>query len=188
MALSMLNLLAILVSLLLTLTISGIECLATNTTVSGKYLPTWDSIDSRPLPAWYDQDKIGIFIHWGVFSVPSFGSEWFWWNWKGANPPSQPTIDFMDKNYKPGFSYAEFGPQFTAEFYDASAWADLFKKAGAKYVVLTSKHHEGYTLWPSASSWNWNAMDVGPKRDLVGKLCARKKKLIFTKVFLSSTN
>ena len=68
------------------------------------------------------------------------------------------------------FSYAEFAPDFTAEFYEPDKWADLFKKSGAKYVVLTSKHHEGYTLWPSRSSWNWNAMDVGPKQDLVAKL------------------
>lgn len=50
---------------------------------SGKYEPTWESIDSRPLPDWYDEVKLGIFIHWGVYSVPSFGSEWSWWNWKG---------------------------------------------------------------------------------------------------------
>jgi len=76
----------------------------------------------------------------------------------------------MEKNYKPGFTYQEFAPQFTTEFYEPDAWAKLFSKAGAKYVVLTSKHHEGYTNWPSKVSWNWNSMDVGPKRDLVGEL------------------
>lgn len=155
-----------LIVLVFLVTIWRTECQPKNST---KYLPTWDSIDSRPLPSWYDQDKIGIFVHWGVFSVPSFGSEWFWWSWLGSSPNSA-TVEFMGKNYKPGFSYAEFGPQFTAEFYKPDDWADLFKKAGAKYVVLTSKHHEGYTLWPSANSWNWNAGDVGPKQDLVGIL------------------
>ncbi|KAI1301613.1 Alpha-L-fucosidase [Halotydeus destructor] len=134
-----------------------------------KYEPTWESIDSRPLPSWYDESKIGIFIHWGVFSVPSFGSEWFWWNWQGTTP-SPSYVDFMTKNYKPGFSYAEFGPQFTAEFYDPNRWAKLFKGSGAKYIVLVSKHHEGFTLWPSKNSWNWNALEVGPKRDLLGDL------------------
>lgn len=52
-------------------------------TKQSKYAPTWSSLDSRPLPPWYDEAKFGIFIHWGVFSVPSFGSEWFWNNWKG---------------------------------------------------------------------------------------------------------
>ena len=75
----------------------------------------------------------------------------------------------MKDNFRPNFTYQDFGPMFTAEFYHPERWAELFKDAGARYVVLTSKHHEGYTMWPSKYSWNWNAMDVGPKRDLVGK-------------------
>ncbi|XP_042189256.1 plasma alpha-L-fucosidase-like [Callorhinchus milii] len=76
----------------------------------------------------------------------------------------------MDKNYPPGFSYADFAPMFTAEFFDAVQWADLLNDSGAKYVVLTTKHHEGFTLWGSQTSWNWNAVDVGPRRDLVAEL------------------
>ena len=75
----------------------------------------------------------------------------------------------MNKNYRPNFTYQDFGPQFTAEFYNPDEWAELFEASGARYIVLTSKHHEGYTMWPSKYSWNWNAMDVGPKRDLLGK-------------------
>ncbi|CAG2165902.1 unnamed protein product [Oppiella nova] len=75
-------------------------------------------------------------------------------------------MDFMAQNYRPGYTYQDFAHQFTAEFYDPDKWVQIFKAAGAKYVVLTSKHHEGYTLWPSKTSWNWNAMDIGPKRDL----------------------
>jgi alpha-L-fucosidase len=74
----------------------------------------------------------------------------------------------MTKNYPPGFTYADFAPKFTAEFYEPDKWAEIFKASGAKYVVLTSKHHEGFCLWPSKVSFNWNAMDVGPKRDLLG--------------------
>lgn len=96
-----------------------------------QYKPTWDSLDSRPLPAWYDEAKIGIFIHWGVFSVPSFGSEWFWETWEKSAPNST-YRQFMAKNYKPGFAYADFGPQFTAEFYYPNDWADLFEASGAK--------------------------------------------------------
>ncbi|RWS30414.1 Fuca protein-like protein [Leptotrombidium deliense] len=109
---------------------------------SGPYKPTWESLDARPLPQWYDDSKIGIFIHWGVFSVPSFGSEWFWYYWKTSKSPN--IVKFMERNYKPNFTYAEFAPHFTAELYDPKHWAQLFKKSGAKYVVLTSKHHEGY--------------------------------------------
>ncbi|ESO03946.1 hypothetical protein HELRODRAFT_79707 [Helobdella robusta] len=142
---------------------------STASSVSNKktYEPTWESIDSRPLPAWFDEAKIGIFLHWGVFSVPSFQSEWFWWSLETKNPDA---LEFMRKNYPPNFTYADFGSQFKAEFYDTDLLADIFKAAGAKYVVLTSKHHEGYTNWPSKYSWNWNSLDLGPKKDLVGEL------------------
>ena len=148
------------------------ECSLTNAL---EYNTSWDSIDSRPLPTWFDDSKIGIFIHWGVFSVPSYGngtdpasgSEWFWWHWQGEKNKNY--IDFMNRNYRPNFTYAEFAKDFTAEFYNPDQWADIFKASGAKYVVLTSKHHEGYTMWPSKYSFNWNVMDVGPHRDLLGK-------------------
>ncbi len=129
-----------------------------------EYKPTWESLATRPLPQWFDESKIGIFIHWGVFSVPSF-EEWFWKNWSDKKPKF---VEFMNKNYPPGFTYADFAPKFTAEFYEPDKWAEVFKASGAKYIVLTSKHHEGFTLWPSKVSFNWNAMDVGPKRDLLG--------------------
>ncbi|CAH1710008.1 unnamed protein product [Aphis gossypii] len=133
-----------------------------------RYEPDWTSLDARPLPAWYDQAKFGVFIHWGVYSVPAFGSEWFWMNWRGRKGANY--VNFMTKNYKPGFTYQEFGPQFTAEFFDPMQWASIIKDSGAKYVVLTTKHHEGYTLWPSKKSFGWNSVDVGPHKDLVGDL------------------
>ncbi|KAL2098846.1 hypothetical protein ACEWY4_005326 [Coilia grayii] len=139
-----------------------------------RYEPTWESIDSRPIPGWYDEAKLGIFIHWGVFSVPSFGSEWFWWYWQGRK--LQPYVDFMNKNYPPGFTYADFAPMFTAEFFDAKQWVDMFASSGAKYIVLTTKHHEGFTLWGSKYSFNWNAVDVGPRRDLVDELASALRK------------
>lgn len=94
------------------------------------YDPTWESLDSRPIPSWYDDSKLGIFIHWGVFSVPSYSSEWFWWNWKGEPTPA--ILEFMATNYKPDFTYADFAEDFTAEFFDASEWIDLFQSSGAK--------------------------------------------------------
>ncbi|KAF7492769.1 Tissue alpha-L-fucosidase [Sarcoptes scabiei] len=134
---------------------------------SHRYEPNWKSLDKRPLPSWFDESKIGIFIHWGVFSVPSYGSEWFWEHWKQKDFN---ITYFMMKNYRPGFTYADFANDFRAEFFDPEEWADIFKRSGARYVVLTSKHHEGYTLWPSKHSFQWNAEALGPGRDLVGEL------------------
>ncbi|XP_070580011.1 alpha-L-fucosidase-like [Ptychodera flava] len=136
--------------------------------IAAKYEPNWQSLDSRPLPAWYDDVKFGIFMHWGVFSVPSFGSEWFWWSWKGAKQAEY--IKFMIDNYAPDFEYPDFAPMFHAELFDPDEWAEILEASGARYLVLTSKHHEGWTNWGSKYSWNWNSVDAGPHRDLVGAL------------------
>lgn len=137
---------------------------------AAQYTPDWPSLDARPLPAWYDEAKVGIFIHWGVFSVPGFDSEWFWWHWQGMQHPEPKCVKFMSENYPPGFSYPQFAPQFHAQFFDPKEWAEIFQASGAKYVVLTAKHHEGFTNWGSPNSWNWNSVDTGPHRDLVGEL------------------
>ncbi|XP_056288587.1 tissue alpha-L-fucosidase-like [Pseudoliparis swirei] len=146
---------------------------------TARYTANWTSLDARPLPQWYDDAKIGIFVHWGVFSVPGIGqfSEWFWCWWKIHHRADQ--VRFMRENYPPGFEYADFATQFHAEFFNPDDWADIFKASGAKYVVFTSKHHEGFTNWPSPDSWNWNSMAVGPHRDLVGELvkAVRKKSM-----------
>ena len=116
---------------------------------SAQYQPNWDSLDARPLPAWYDQAKFGIFMHWGVFSVPSYGggetgkgaSEWFWWDWKGAKESW--AVDFMEKNYLATFTYPDFAPQFKAELFSPGDWAQTIAASGAKYVcavyLLASK-------------------------------------------------
>jgi len=141
---------------------------------SAQYQPTWESLDSRPLPPWYDDAKFGIFIHWGVFSVPSYtcgdvAAEWYW-NGLVEGSSNRCIQEFHNKTYGPSFKYADFAKSFHATFFDPDKWASLFKKSGAKYVVLTSKHHEGFTNWPSAQSWNWNSVDVGPGRDTVDLL------------------
>lgn len=96
----------------------------------GPYLPNWDSIDSRPLPGWYDQAKFGIFMHWGVYSVPAFGTEWFWHKWKADKNPR--FVEFMKENYPPNFQYPDFGSQFTAEMFDANHFADVIQASGAQ--------------------------------------------------------
>ncbi len=155
---------------------------------SQTYQPNWESLDKRPVPEWYSNAKFGIFIHWGVYSVPSwatssyadgFGSnyaEWYWQRLFATNLKiHKDFVDFQEKVYGKNFVYQDFAPKFTCELFNPDQWAGLFKAAGAKYVVLTSKHHEGFCLWPSAQSWNWNAVDIGPHRDLAGDLSTAVK-------------
>ncbi|XP_060067428.1 alpha-L-fucosidase-like [Ylistrum balloti] len=158
---------------------------AVTATLAIKYEPNWASLDSRPLPPWFDEAKVGIFLHWGVFSVPAFDSAWFWYFWKTEK--QEPYVKFMKENYRPDFTYADFASKFSASLYNPDYWADIFEDSGAKYVVLVTKHHEGFTLWPSNHSWNWNAYDVGPRRDLLGELATavRKKKDIHFGVYHS---
>ena len=157
-----------------------------------RYQPTWESIDSRPVPGWFTDAKFGIFIHWGVYSVPSYAAvgsyaEWYWRNMedgregktKEKNQPA--TWNFHRTNYGADFPYANFAPMFRAELFQPDHWADVFQRSGAKYVVLTSKHHEGFTLWKSEEAnrtWGrpWNAVDTGPHRDLLGDLTESVRK------------
>ncbi len=148
-----------------------------------RYEPTWESINKRPVPTWFTDAKFGIFIHWGLYSVPAwatnsnadgFGSNYAEWYWERLNNTKlkihKEFTDFHLKNYGPNFQYQDFVTKFKAELFDPQQWATIFKEAGAKYVVLTSKHHDGFALWPSRESWNWNAVDAGPHRDLAGDL------------------
>ena len=137
-----------------------------------EYEATWESLDSRPSPAWFDEAKFGIFIHWGVYSVPAWGpkgryAEWYWNDMQNTDGE---TWQYHVRTYGADTRYQDFAPQFKAELYDPAQWADIFARSGAKYIVLTSKHHEGFCLWPSAESWNWNSVDVGAHRDLLGDL------------------
>lgn len=151
-------------------------------TTKAQYAPQWSSLDQRPTPAWFEDAKFGIFIHWGLYSVPAwatlsnadgFGSYYSEWYWERLNNSKlkihKEFVDFHQRVYS-GKPYQEFAHDFKAELFEPSKWADILENSGAKYVVLTSKHHEGFTMWPSKYSWNWNAGDIGPRRDLLGDL------------------
>jgi alpha-L-fucosidase len=150
---------------------------------SQTYQPTWESLDKRPTPQWWLDAKFGIFIHWGVYAVPSFSkvgeySEWYWHSLTQGKPEY---VDFHKKNYGPGFQYADFVPMFKAELFNPDQWANVFERSGAKYIVLTSKHHEGFTLWQNEQanhSWGrpWNSVETGPMRDLLGDLTKAVRK------------
>ena len=156
-----------------------------------RYEANWESLDRRPMPTWFLDAKFGVFIHWGVYSVPAWAqageyAEWYWNRLPNKDPKWAPSVEFHARNYGANFDYMDFAPKFTAELFNARQWADLFARAGIKYVVPTSKHHEGFALWPSAEAsrtWGrpWNAAEIGPKRDLMRELAdaTREKGLKF---------
>ena len=124
-----------------------------------KYEPTWQSLDKRPIPQWFTNAKFGIFIHWGLYSVPSwatnsnadgFGSNYAEWYWERLNNTKLKIhtefVNFHQKTYGPNFKYQDFAPKFTCELFNPDQWAEVFKNSGAKYVVVTSKHHDGFTI------------------------------------------
>lgn len=141
------------------------------------YENNWDSLNVRPVPQWFADAKFGIFIHWGLYSVPAFApkgqyAEWYW----AAIDDEQPDANrlkfqnFHKKMYGEKFRYQDFAKDFTAELFDADEWAELFQKSGAKYMNLVSKHHDGFTMYKSAYTPNWNSVDIGPHRDFCREL------------------
>ena len=141
----------------------------------GPYRANWESLSHYRVPEWYQNAKFGIFIHWGIYSVPGFGSEWY-----SRNMYIKDSAEFKHHVETYGkhseFGYKDFIPMFTAERFDPDAWAELFARAGARYVVPVAEHHDGFQMYESAIS-HWNAAEMGPKRDVLGQLkesCNRK--------------
>ena len=134
--------------------------------------PTWESLQQRGYPQWFSDAKLGIFIHWGVYSVPAYASNegYAEWYYSGLMNGDTTRINFQKRNYGEDFTYRDFDKLFKAELFEPTQWADLFKKSGAKYVLLVTKHHDGYCLWDSEYSPEWNSVVGGPKRDIVGEL------------------
>ena len=145
---------------------------------AGTYEANWKSLNSRPCPQWWKDAKFGIFIHWGLFSVPAFAptdskNVYHCYAEHYGNPGRWATIKAFPEyhaKHHPNKSYSDFAAEFTAENFRPEEWADLIKRSGARYVVLTSKHHEGFALWPSRYTPYFNSMELGAKRDLCGDL------------------
>jgi alpha-L-fucosidase len=134
----------------------------------GPFRADWSSLKNYQSPGWYDDAKFGIFIHWGVYSVPAFGSEWY-----PRLMYQQGTKEFAHHVATYGaaskFGYKDFIPMFKAEHFDANAWASLFRQAGARYVVPVAEHHDGFAMYDSKLS-DWTAVKMGPHRDIIGLL------------------
>lgn len=138
------------------------------TIAAGPFQDTWESLAAFQVPEWYPNAKFGIFIHWGVYSVPEAFSEWYARNMyiQGSEAYEYHRKVYGDHKQ---FGYKDFIPQFTAESFHADEWAELFQQSGAKYIMPVAEHHDGFQMYRSEIS-HYNAYEMGPKRDLVGEM------------------
>ncbi|MBB5194697.1 alpha-L-fucosidase [Anaerocolumna cellulosilytica] len=134
----------------------------------GKFKDTWESLSGYRIPEWYRKAKFGIFIHWGIYSVPAFGSEWYSRNmYIEGSKEFEHHIKTYGEHKK--FGYKDFIPMFQAQHFKAEEWAELFEKSGARYVVPVAEHHDGFQMYKSELS-RYNAAEMGPKKDILGEL------------------
>lgn len=161
---------------------------ASSTPIMEPYEANWESLTRYEIPEWFQDAKFGIFIHWGPYAVPAFGSEWYprlmymdekVWNANFEVKSEKPSGIYKHhlKTYgHPGeFGYKDFIPMFKGENFDATEWIDLFVKSGAKYVVPVAEHHDAFAMYKSNFT-RWNSVDMGPKKDILGELFAEARK------------
>jgi alpha-L-fucosidase len=139
-----------------------------------EYEPTWESLKTYAVPEWYKDAKFGIFIHWGVYAVPAFSNEWYPRHmYRIDRPEFQHHVETWGPQAT--FGYKDFVPLFGAERWDPGNWVDLFKRAGARYVVPVAEHHDGFALYGSEHT-RWNAVNMGPHRDVIAELAQATRK------------
>ncbi|MFY0625004.1 MAG: alpha-L-fucosidase [Reichenbachiella sp.] len=140
-----------------------------------EFQPSWESIAKHEAaPEWFSDAKLGMYFHWGPYSVPAFGSAWYPRNMYMEKGKVQ---KYHREKYGDNteFGYEDFIPMFKAEKFDPEEWAELFKTTGAKFAGPVAQHHDGFAMWDSDVN-PWNAKDMGPKRDVLGDLFASLKK------------
>jgi len=139
--------------------------------------PTFDQIYKRKIPTWFNEAKFGVFIVWGIYSVPGWAPKGQYAEWYGSNmnDPKGATRKYHDSVWGKDFTYGQFVPLFNGEAFNAEEWTSLIQKSGAKYVVTCANYHDGYAMYPTKYSVSefgdhWNAFESGPKRDVLGEL------------------
>ncbi len=144
----------------------------------GEYKDNWDSLSKYPAAAWYSEAKFGMFIHWGVYSVPAFFSEWYT---RMMLYRGNPTYWYHRYKYGKKFSYRDFIPMFKAENFNAAAWAETAKNTGCRFMMPVAEHHDGFKLYDSDLS-RWTSVNMGPMRDIIGELktACEKTGIIFS--------
>jgi alpha-L-fucosidase len=133
---------------------------------SPPYTPTWPSVQAHAVPSWFGPAKFGIYAHFGPFSVPAFGSEWYSHNmYENGSSVWKHHV----ATYGESFGYKDFVPMFTCPMFDAAAWAALYRRAGAQYAGPVAEHADGFAMFKTGAS-SWNAAERGPKRDVAGEI------------------
>ena len=145
----------------------------------GPFRDDWSSLADYQVPAWYQDGKFGIFVHWGAYSVPAFGNEWYPRNMYLSGSPE---YKYHREVYgdQETFGYKDLIDRFTAERFDPQQWAELFRRSGARFVVPVGEHHDGFAMYDSARS-EWTAAKRGPRRDAIGELAdaVRAQRMVF---------
>ena len=139
-----------------------------DTIEKGRYKDNWPSLSGHKTPDWYYKAKFGIFIHWGIYSVPAYASEWYS---RSMYDPGHPEYEYHRKTYgdQKIFGYKDFIPMFRGESFHADDWVKLFKESGAKFVMPVCEHHDGFAMYDTEFN-RWNAAKMGPCKDIVGEL------------------
>ena len=140
------------------------------------YEADWASLDQRPLPGWFNEAKVGIFICWGPYSVPAWAPKGKYAEWYGKRAQENtPWKSYHEKNYGKEFKYEQFAPMMTGAQFDPDEWAELIANSGAKYTAFAVNYHDGFAMWPTKfamtpNTREWNAAVTGPKRNVTGEL------------------
>ncbi len=159
----------------------------------GPYEPTWESLRKyKEIPEWLREGKFGIYTHWGPYAVHAHGSNTTWYSKKMYTKPDSESRKHFEETFgklTPNYGYKDLIPMFTAEKFDVDEWAELFEKAGAKFAGPVAEHHDGFAMWPTKYS-EWNAANMGPKRDVVGEFATavRKRDMKFVTAFHHAAN
>jgi len=158
---------------------------------TNRYKPTWDSLSEYRIPKWFKDGKFGIYTHWGVYSVPAVGPNGTWYSHNVYMYEDSDQRKYHEKHYGKleEFGYKEFIPMFKAEKFDADEWAELFEKSGAKWAGPVAEHHDGFAMWDTKFN-HWNAVKMGPRRDIVGELekAIKKRGMKYVTTFHHETN
>jgi len=165
---------------------------ASRDNVSGQpYQPTWNSVKNHSTPQWLKDGKFGIYTHWGIYSVPAQGPNATWYANSVYTRPDGQARKYHEATYGPleKFGYKDFIPLFKGEKFNANEWADLFQKAGARFAGPVAEHHDGFSMWDTKYT-EWNAVKMGPMRDVIGELATaiKKRNMKFVTAFHHAEN